>query len=82
MDVPVLVNVVRNVNGPRFASTAVSREVSQNAQVGDNIVQVTAFDADGQVRQAQAFRPSEPVNILLLLLSYIEGIENTGRYPE
>lgn len=51
VDVPVLVNVVRNVNGPRFAVTAITREVSQNAQVGDNILQVSAFDADGQVRQ-------------------------------
>ena len=50
VEVPVLVNVVRNVNGPVFVNSAVSREVSQTAQVGDTIAQVNAVDADGVVR--------------------------------
>ncbi|XP_076458558.1 cadherin EGF LAG seven-pass G-type receptor 1-like [Babylonia areolata] len=48
VDVTVLVNVIRNVNGPQFINSAITREVSQNAQVGNQIVQVTAVDADGQ----------------------------------
>ena len=50
VNVPVTINVVRNSNGPVFAVTAFTREVNQNANVGDNIIQVTAFDADGTVR--------------------------------
>jgi hypothetical protein len=46
---PVIVNVVRNVNGPVFAVNSITREVSQNAQIDSNVVTVTAFDADGSV---------------------------------
>ncbi|KAL8559117.1 hypothetical protein ACOMHN_046165 [Nucella lapillus] len=55
VDVPVRVNVIRNVNEPQFLQSGISREVSQNAQVGDQIVQVNAVDADGQGSFGQVF---------------------------